>query len=84
MHSQTQWHNVLLTDSGFYYNNELDKPLDLLINRLEDMLEKPFANSTVLFIPTASMQDAIKAHDIIYRLKGELLTMGFLESNHGA
>jgi len=75
------WHNVLLTDSGFYYNNELDKPLNLLINRFEKMLQKPFTKIKVLFIPTAAMQDEIKARAIIERLRNELLTMGILSEN---
>ena len=75
------WHNVLLTDSGFYYDNELDKPLNLLINRFEAMLQKPFAKTKVLFIPTAAMQDEVKAKAIIERLRNELLTMGILSEN---
>jgi len=81
MQSHTNWSNVLLTDSGFYYDNELDKPLDLLINRFRAMLQKSFAETTVLFIPTASMQDELKAKEITNRLKNELLAMGFLSSN---
>ena len=81
MQSQTQWCNVLLTDSGFYYDNELDKPLDLLINRFKAMLKKPFIKATVLFIPTAAMQNEVKANEITHRLKNELLTMGILEKN---
>jgi len=71
----------LLTDSGFYYDNELDKPLDLLINHLKVMLQKTFAEATVLFVPTASMQNELKAKEIIKRLKNELLSMGFLSDN---
>ena len=78
---QSQWSNVLLTDSGLYYGNELDKPLELLIKRFEAMLQKPFAKATVLFIPTAAMQNEEKANSIINRLKNELLAMGILENN---
>ena len=81
MQSPTNWHNVLLTDSGFYYNNELDKPLDLIINSFKSMLQKPFIEATVLFIPTAAMQDEQKATEITNRLKNELLRMGILENN---
>jgi len=49
-----------------YYDNELDKPLDLLINRLRAMLKKSFAETSVLFIPTAAMQDEVKANAIIH------------------
>jgi len=75
------WCNVLLTDSGLYYDNELDKPLDAIISRFRDMLQKPFAEATVLFIPTAAMQDEQKANAITARLKNELLAMGFLSEN---
>jgi peptidase E len=75
------WCNVLLTDSGLYYDNELDKPLDVIIDRLKIMLQKPFAEATVLFIPTAAMQDEIKAAEITTRLKNELLTLGMLSEN---
>ena len=78
---QMSWRNVLLTDSGLYYDNELDKPLDLLINRFKAMLQKPFEEATVLFIPTAAMQDELKANTIIARLKNELLALGFLSTN---
>ncbi|MCL2216290.1 MAG: peptidase E [Defluviitaleaceae bacterium] len=55
--------------------------MDLLINRFGAMLQKPFAKATVLFIPTAAMQNEVKANAIINRLKNELLTMGILEDN---
>jgi len=79
--AQPQWCNVLLTDSGFYYDNELDKPLDLLINRSAVMLGKPFEEARVLFIPTAAMENEEKATAITERLKNELIVMGFLDSN---
>lgn len=75
------WKNMLLTDSGFYFDNELDKPLTPLIRRLEVMLGKPFEEATVLFIPTAAMQNAAKAAEITERLGGELLQMGFRPEN---
>jgi len=78
---QMSWCNVLLTDSGLYYDNDLDKPLDLLINRFETMLQKPFEETTVLFIPTAAMQNELKANAIIARLKNELLALNILETN---
>jgi peptidase E len=81
MHSDINWSNVLLTDSGFYYDNELNKPLDSLINRFKSMLQKPFIETTVLFIPTAAMQNKLKAEEISNRLKNELLTMGILPRN---
>jgi len=72
---------MLLTDSGFYYDNELDKPLTLLIDRFGEMLQKPFAETKVLFVPTAAMQDEAKAAAITSRLKNELLTMGIPDRN---
>jgi len=81
MQSQTKWCNVLLTDSGFYYDNELDKPLDLLICRFMAMLQKPFEETKVLFIPTAAMQDELKAEEITNRLRSELLTLGILSEH---
>ena len=77
MPTNLTWYNVLLTDSGLYYDNELDKPLDAIISRLKAMLRKPFAKATVLFIPTAAMQNEQKANEITVRLKNELLAMGF-------
>jgi len=78
---ELKWQNVLLTDSGFYYDNELDKPLDLLVGRLQAMLQKPFSEATVLFIPTAAMQNITKANEITHRLRNELLAMGFVQEN---
>jgi len=72
---------MLLTDAGFYYDNELDKPLAALILRFKEMLDKPFAVSRVLFIPTAAMQDKAKAEEITERLRNELLQMGFMPNN---
>ena len=76
-----KWENMLLTDSGFYFDNELDKPLTPLILRFQAMLAKPFHEATVLFIPTAAMQDATFAASITKRLRDELLQMGFLPQN---
>jgi len=75
------WSNVLLTDAGCYYDNELDKPLTALIQRFESMLEKPFDEAKILFIPTAAMQDKVKAMEISDRLQNELLQMGVLFDN---
>ena len=66
------WQNMLLTDSGFYYDNELDKPLHPIINRFREMLGKPFSEAKILFIPTAAKQDAAKAAEITERLCNEL------------
>ncbi|MCL2221466.1 MAG: Type 1 glutamine amidotransferase-like domain-containing protein [Oscillospiraceae bacterium] len=81
MQTHNNWCNVLLTDSGFYYDGELDKPLDLLINSFKAMLQKPFAETSVLFIPTASMQNELKAIKITNRLKNELLAIGISSDN---
>ncbi|MCL2378788.1 MAG: peptidase E [Defluviitaleaceae bacterium] len=75
------WENVLLTDSGFYYDNELDKPLNPLINRFRAMLDKPFQEAKVLFIPTAAMENAEKAAEITERLSNELLQLGVQPQN---
>jgi len=75
------WSNVLLTDAGFYYDNELDKPLTALIRHFESMLKKPFNETKILFIPTAAMQDKYKAMEISDRLQNELLQMGVLPDN---
>lgn len=76
-----KWENVLLTDTGFYYDNELDRPLVPLINRFRSMLGKPFCEAKVMLIPTASMQNPVKAEQITERLGNELLQMGILP-NH--
>jgi len=81
MKPSVKWQNVLLTDSGLFYDNELDKPLDAIINRFKAMLKKPFSETTVLFIPTAAMQDETKAKAITKRLRDELLTLGITSSN---
>ena len=84
MHNHQQkakWTNVLLTDSGLFYDNELDKPLDILINSFKAMLQKPFSHATVLFIPTAAMQSEAKAVAITNRLRNELLTLGIPPAN---
>jgi len=75
------WENVLLTDSGFYFDNELDKPLIPLIERFRAMLGKPFHEVTVLFIPTAAMQDKVLAAEITERLQSELLKIGIQRQN---
>ncbi|MCL2364680.1 MAG: GNAT family N-acetyltransferase [Defluviitaleaceae bacterium] len=75
------WQNVLLTDSGFYIDNVLSKPNAPLINRLREMVGKPFADTKVLFIPTASMQNEAKAKAICHRLRDELLAMDFQPCN---
>ncbi|MCL2250185.1 MAG: peptidase E [Oscillospiraceae bacterium] len=81
MQTHNNWCNVLLTDSGFYYDSELDKPLDLLINSFKAMLQKPLAETTVLFIPTAAMHADLNAKNIANRLKNELMTIGILSDN---
>jgi len=75
------WSKVLLTDAGFYYDNEPDKPLTALILRFKEMLGKPLAEAKVLFIPTAAMQDKVKAEEFTERLRNELLQMGLLPNN---
>ena len=75
------WENVLLTDSGFYYDNDPEKPLTALINRFAAMLKKPFDEAKVLLIPTAAMANRAKAEEITERLRAELLHMGVLNEN---
>ena len=72
---------MLLTDAGFYYHNELSKPLAELITEFKAMLNKPFAEAKILFIPTASMQDKAKAKAIAERLCNELFHMGISPAN---
>jgi len=81
MQTHNNWCNVLLTDSGFFYDGELNKPLDLLINSFKAMLQKHLAETSVLFTPTASMQNELKAIKITNRLKNELLTIGISSDN---
>ena len=76
-----KWNNMLLTDSGFYNGNELDKPLHTLINRFSKMLDKPFSEAKILFIPTAAMPDKAFADRMTKRLRDELLQMGILPEN---
>ena len=76
-----KWQNVLLTDCGFYLNNALDKPNAPLIDRLRGMVGKPFAEATVLFIPTAAKQDEAKAQAVTHRLRNELMAMDFQPCN---
>lgn len=81
MMKSTEWKNVLLTDSGFYYENDLDKPINTLINRFQSMLGKPFSEAKLLYIPTAAMTDPDKAAEIKNRLYPELIRMGMLDDN---
>jgi len=75
------WKNVLLTDSGFYFDVELEKPITALIDRLREMLAKPFADAKVLLIPTATMRNKAMAKEITERLRNGLLKMGFSAEN---
>ena len=81
VHEMNKWKNVLLTDSGFYYGNELDKPLAPLIDRFRAMLGKPFHEAKVLFIPTAAMEEADFAKEYTGKLRNELLQMGIQPEN---
>ena len=80
-----EWKNVLLTDSGFYFDNELDKPLTPLIERFSVMLSKPFDQAKVLFIPTAAMQAPGQATEfttkMTEKLTRELFQMGVRPDN---
>ena len=53
----------------------------MLINRLATMLGKSFSAVRVLFIPTASMENAEKAAGVTERLRDELLQMGLMYGN---
>ena len=81
MGQKYSWENVLLTDSGFFFDNELDKPLIPLIYRFKEMLNKPFDEVKILFIPTAAMQDKAKAAEITDRLLSELIKIGVQKQN---
>jgi len=81
LNMDANWHNVLLTDSGFYFSNKLNQPNAPLIDRLRDMVGKPFEKTTVLLIPTAAMQNEAKAEAITHRLRDELLAMDFQPYN---
>jgi len=72
---------MLLTDAGFFYDNELDKPLTELIQHFAKMLNKPFAEAKILFIPTAAMQVKAKAEEITNRLQAELFQLGVHPNN---
>ena len=50
--SNLRWKNVLLTSAGFFDSDE--KPRANIINRFASMLNKPYAEAKVLFIPTAA------------------------------
>ncbi|MCL2409775.1 MAG: Type 1 glutamine amidotransferase-like domain-containing protein [Oscillospiraceae bacterium] len=67
--------------SGFYCDNELDRPLITLIDSFAMMLEIPFDEAKVLFIPTAAMQNKEFAEEITNRLRNELLHMGVQAKN---
>lgn len=73
------WQNVLLTDVGFYNPFDLSQPLNTIINRFAHMVEKPFSEVRVLFIPTAACDE--EARSIAAILKNELLWLGFLPNN---
>lgn len=74
------WRNVLLTDSGFFNPSNLDQPLTAIIDRFAKMLNKPFREAKILFIPTAAQKndEAKKIADI---LKDELYWIGALPDN---
>lgn len=79
MSENALWTNVLLTDAGFFNPFHLRQPLTALINRLKSIVQKPFGEARVLFIPTAACDDEAKTiAEILY---SELLVMGFKEEN---
>ena len=70
------WENVLLTSAGFE-DYDIQKPA--IVNRFLKMLGKPPAEATVLFIPTAAIDDEAKA--MVPYCKQELINLGINDSN---
>ena len=51
--NQREWENVLLTSEGFFDDD--NKPRKQIIAKFAQMLNKPFSEAKVLFIPTAAL-----------------------------
>ena len=71
------WENVLLTSAGFEDMDGNQKTA--IVDRFLKMLGKPPADASVLFIPTAAIDDEAKA--MVPYCKQELINLGIAESN---
>lgn len=76
---QTTWKNVLLTDSGLFDPFDLNKPLEPIVDKFLQMVNKPLAQARVLFIPAAAFDD--EAKKLAGILRSELLWLGFTPQN---
>ncbi len=89
-----KWENVLLTDMGFYCPTEISnpvsfnrtpilrnqtRPLNASIEKFAKMLNKPFCEAKVLFIPTAAQDD--EGRFVADFLKDGLFWLGILPEN---
>ena len=74
-----QWENVLLTSEGFFDKD--NSPRKLIIERFAKMLNKPFTEAKVLFIPTAALTPWDMNLEYIQRCKDNLLLLGILPEN---
>ena len=77
--NQQKWENVLLTSGGFFDENI--NPRKVIIERFTKMLNKPFNEAKVLFIPTAAFSPDNTNFDYVQYVKyckENLLLLGVL------
>jgi len=68
------WKNVLLTSAGFFDDNE--KPRTAIIDRFALMLDKPYEEAKVLFIPTAALVSGDANPEYVQFCMNDLLLLG--------
>jgi len=77
--SSDQWKNVLLTSAGFFDNDE--KPRISIINQFASMLNKPYEDTKVLFIPTAALAPGDAIPEYVQFCMNDLLLLGIPQEN---
>ena len=75
----TNWKNVLLTSAGFFDNNE--QPRTAIIKQFASMLEKPYKEAKVLFIPTAALPPGDANPEYVQFCMNDLLLLGIPKEN---
>jgi len=76
---ETKWENVLLTSGGFF--NKDNTPRVRLIERFTTMLNKPFDEAKVLFIPTAALTPHDRNQAYVQQCRSNLLLLGVRPGN---
>ena len=77
--NQCKWENVLLTSAGFY---DIDNnPRNAIIERFAKMLNKPYGDTKVLFIPTAALPPEDVNWEYANWCKNDLLLLGIPHEN---